>query len=102
MPAVLELQEAYKKIQNDPEFQQEFDYYLNNRAYDIESPDYGKSLTTIRFNDCDQYDFKTITNEIEKILSKCINHNSAFLKRRDIGINTIPDNFVVDIVLSVI
>ena len=28
MPAVLELQEAYKKIQNDPEFQREFDYYL--------------------------------------------------------------------------
>jgi tryptophan synthase beta chain len=28
MPAVLELQEAYKKIKNDPAFQQEFDYYL--------------------------------------------------------------------------
>jgi tryptophan synthase beta chain len=28
MPAVLELQEAYKKIKNDPTFQQEFDYYL--------------------------------------------------------------------------
>jgi len=28
MPAVLELQEAYKKIKNDPEFQKEFDYYL--------------------------------------------------------------------------
>jgi len=28
MPAVLELQEAYKKIQNDPEFHKEFDYYL--------------------------------------------------------------------------
>ncbi len=28
MPAVLELQEAYKKIQNDPEFLKEFDYYL--------------------------------------------------------------------------
>ena len=28
MPAVLELQEAYKKIQQDPEFHKEFDYYL--------------------------------------------------------------------------
>lgn len=28
MPAVLELQENYKKIQQDPEFQKEFDYYL--------------------------------------------------------------------------
>lgn len=28
MPAVLELQEAYKKIQNDTEFHKEFDYYL--------------------------------------------------------------------------
>jgi tryptophan synthase beta chain len=28
MPAVLELQENYKKIQKDPEFQKEFDYYL--------------------------------------------------------------------------
>jgi tryptophan synthase beta chain len=28
MPAVLELQEAYKKIKNDPEFLKEFDYYL--------------------------------------------------------------------------
>ena len=28
MPAVLELQEAYKKIKIDPTFQQEFDYYL--------------------------------------------------------------------------
>jgi len=28
MPAVLELQEAYKKIQHDPEFQKEFNYYL--------------------------------------------------------------------------
>ena len=35
MPAVLELQENYKKIQQDPEFQKEFDYYLKYFVYNV-------------------------------------------------------------------
>lgn len=32
MPAVLELQEAYKQAKNDPDFQKDFDYYLKYYA----------------------------------------------------------------------
>ena len=45
MPAVLELEEAYKKIKNDPEFQKEFKYYLKEFAGRPNPLYFAKNLT---------------------------------------------------------
>lgn len=79
-----------KKIYED--FKTSVTYYLTNRYYDIEQSNYGKT-SEMRFDDCEQYDFNTLTAEIQVILFKCIHINSTFLKRRDITITELPKEF---------
>jgi hypothetical protein len=69
-------------------------YYLGNRYYDIAQSNFGKK-DTMRFDECEQYDFKTLTDEIEHILYKCIAHNSQFLKRRGVDTHGVPAEFKI-------
>ena len=80
------------KIYTD--FQTSVTHYLNNKYYDITDSSFGKPSEK-RFDDCDQYDFNMLTNEIQNILFKCIDYNSYFLKRRDITINKLPKEFQI-------
>jgi hypothetical protein len=69
-------------------------YYLGNRYYDIAQSNFGKK-DNMRFDECEQYDFKTLTDEIEHILYKCIAHNSQFLKRRGVDTHGVPAEFKI-------
>ena len=82
--------EFRKKIYDD--FKLSVDYYLNNKYYWISDGNYGKS-SAIRFEDCEQYDFDMIVKEMEGILFKCIEVNTAFLKRRDFDVKETPKEF---------
>ena len=81
-----------QKIYSD--FVDSVTYYLTNRYYDIAQSNFGKP-DKLRFDECEQYDFKTLTDEIEHILYKCITHNSQFLKRRSIDTHTTPKEFKI-------
>jgi len=70
-------------------------YYLTNKYYDIEAGTFGQALPQPRFEDCEQYDFKMITDEIQNILFKCINHNSGFLNRTQMTIKDVPKEFTI-------
>lgn len=80
-----------KKIIDD--FNLSVEYYLTNKYYDIDSPRFGQSLLQPRFDDCEQYEFKMITDQIETILFRCVNHNSSFLKRRAVNVVETPKEF---------
>lgn len=69
-------------------------HWLNNREYDITQSNYGKS-SIIRFEDCEQYDFKILLGQIESILRECIEYNTKTLKRRDIIIKALPKEFEI-------
>jgi len=68
-------------------------HYLNNKYYDITQSNFGKP-SEIRFEECDVYDFKTISNDISNILFLCIQTNTKNLKRRDISIKSSPKEFL--------
>jgi hypothetical protein len=70
-------------------------YYLTNKYYDVEVGTFGQALPQPRFEDCEQYDFKMITDEIQNILFKCINHNSGFLNRTQMTIKDVPKEFTI-------
>jgi hypothetical protein len=82
--------EFRKKIYED--FKTSVDYYLNNKYYWVNEGNYGKS-SAIRFEDCEQYDFDMIIKEMEGILYRCVEVNTAFLKRRDFDIQETPKQF---------
>lgn len=69
-------------------------YYLTNKEYDINQSNFGQP-STIRFEDCEQYDFKMLVSNIENILFNCVEFNCQFLKRRNINIEEIPTEFKV-------
>jgi len=81
-----------KKIFTD--FKTSVDYYLTNKQYDITQSTFGKQSET-RFEGCDVYDFAMLTNEIQNILYKCIDFNLQSLKRRDVGVTTLPKEFAI-------
>lgn len=82
--------EFRKRIYDD--FKLSVDYYLNNKYYWVNEDNYGK-VATIRFEDCEQYEFDVIIKEIESILFRCISVNTAFLKRRDFDVKETPKEF---------
>ncbi len=66
--------------------------WVNNRYYDISQSTFGKP-SEIRFNDCEQYPFRDLLNEIQNILNNCIAFNIKSLKRRSINYTQIPKEF---------
>jgi hypothetical protein len=74
------------------QFRESVNYYLTNRNYDITSTAYGLQ-SGIRFEDCEQYDFEPMINEMEIILRKVIEINTTFLKRRDFKVEETPTEF---------
>ena len=81
-----------KKIYED--FKTSVTYYLNNKNYNIKESNFGQN-SSIRFEACEQYDFETLTNEIQTILFECIDANSSFLKRRNITVKSLPKEFAI-------
>lgn len=84
--------EFRKKIYID--FQTSVNYYLNNKYYNITESKFGKPSEE-RFDDCDQYDFNMLTNEIKKILFDCVDFNIKNLKRRPVEVKTLPKEFAI-------
>jgi len=76
------------------DFKTSIEYYLNNKYYDITQSTFGKP-SNIRFEDYDIYDFNNILNEIQNILYKCVDINLKSLKRRDIGLKSLPKEFAI-------
>ena len=76
------------------DFKTSIEYYLNNKYYDITQSTFGKP-SNMRFEDYDIYDFNDILNEIQNILYKCVDVNLKSLKRRDIGLKTLPKEFAI-------
>lgn len=68
-------------------------HYLNNKYYDITHSNFGKP-SEIRFEECDTYDFTTISNDMSNILFVCIQNNTKNLKRRDISVKSSPKEFL--------
>lgn len=59
-------------------------YYLTNKGYDVTKNNFGNP-SEIRFYDYEQYDYASLTIEINNILRNCIKANSVSnFKRRDI------------------
>jgi len=81
-----------KRIFSD--FKTSITHWVNNREYDVSQSNYGKP-SSIRFEDCEQYDFKVLLNEIQNILRNCIEQNTKTLKRRDITIKALPKEFEI-------
>jgi hypothetical protein len=76
------------------DFKTSIEYYLNNKYYDITQSAFGKP-SNMRFEDYDIYDFNDILNEIQNILYKCVDVNLKSLKRRDVGLKTLPKEFAI-------
>ena len=76
------------------DFKTSIEYYLTNKYYDIGQSTFGKP-SNIRFEDYDIYDFNDILNETQNILYKCVDINLKSLKRRDIGLKSLPKEFAV-------
>jgi hypothetical protein len=66
--------------------------WVNNRYYDISQSNFGKP-SEIRFDDCEQYPFGDLLNEIQNILNNCIVFNIKSLKRRSVNYTQIPKEF---------
>ena len=76
------------------DFKTSIEYYLTNKYYDITQSTFGKP-SNIRFEDYDIYDFNNILNETQNILYKCVDINLKSLKRRDIGLKSLPKEFAI-------
>ncbi len=76
------------------DFKTSIEYYLTNKYYDIGQSTFGKP-SNIRFEDYDIYDFNDILNETQNILYKCVDINLKSLKRRDIGLKSLPKEFAI-------
>jgi len=73
-------------------FRDSIKHWVNNRYYDISQSTFGKP-SEIRFNDCEQYPFRDLLNEIQNILNNCIAFNIKSLKRRSVNYTEIPKEF---------
>jgi hypothetical protein len=73
-------------------FRDSIKHWVNNRYYDISQSTFGKP-SEIRFNDCEQYPFRDLLNEIQNILNNCISFNIKSLKRRGVNYTQIPKEF---------
>jgi hypothetical protein len=80
-----------KKIFED--YKISVEHYLNNKYYDISESNFGKP-SEIRFEECETYDFKTISDDISNILFLCIQQNTKNLKRRDVSVKSSPKEFL--------
>jgi len=76
-------------------FKDSVTYWLNNKEYDITQSNYGNTLPTKRFEDCEQYDFQNLIAELQNILFKSVEVNIKTLKRRNTTIKSIPKEFTV-------
>jgi len=76
------------------DFKTSIEYYLNNKYYDITQSTFGKP-SNMRFEDYDIYDFNDILKEAQNILYKCVDINLKSLKRRDVGLKTLPKEFAI-------
>jgi hypothetical protein len=70
-------------------------YWLNNKNYDIAQSTFG-SPSEKRFDDCDQYDFNYLLNEIKNILNNSITFNIKTLSRRVVKYEKLPIEFGVE------
>jgi hypothetical protein len=70
-------------------------YWLNNKNYDIAQSTFG-SPSEKRFDDCDQYDFNYLLNEIKNILNNSITFNIKTLNRRVVKYEKLPVEFGVE------
>ena len=75
-------------------FKDSVTYWLTNKNYNIAESNFGRP-SEIRFEDCEQYDFKKLLGEIDFILRNCIDYNTKILKRRNINIKTLPKEFEI-------
>jgi hypothetical protein len=81
-----------KRIFSD--FKTSITYWVNNRYYDVSQSNFGKP-SDIRFEECEQYSFQTLLDEIQIILRNCIEYHTKTLKRRDITIKALPKEFEI-------
>ena len=82
-----------KKIFTD--FRDSVKYWLTNKNYNISQSTFG-SPSEKRFDDCEQYDFNYLLNEIKNILNNSITFNIKTLSRRVIKYEKLPVEFVVE------
>ena len=68
--------------------------WVNNKYYDVTQPTFGKP-SEIRFENCGQYDFNILMNEIQSILNNCITFNTKSLQRREVNIKQLPKEFAI-------
>ena len=66
--------------------------WVNNKYYDVSQSNFG-APSEMRFNDCEQYPFAGLLNEIQNILNNCIAFNVKSLKKRSINYTQIPKEF---------
>jgi hypothetical protein len=76
------------------DFKNSVTYWLNNRYYNISESNFGKVSET-RFINCEQYEFKSLVDEIRNILRNCIDYHTKTLKRRAIAIEVLPKEFEI-------
>jgi len=87
--------EFKKKIFID--FRNSVTYWLTNKNYDITQSTFG-SPSENRFDDCEQYDFNYLLNEIKNILNNSISFNIKTLNRRVVKYETLPVEYGVEAV----
>ena len=77
------------------DFRDSVNYWLNNKNYDIAQSTFG-SPSEKRFDDCEQYDFNYLLNEIKNILNNSITFNIKTLSRRVVKYEKLPIEFGVE------
>ena len=77
------------------DFRDSVNHWLNNKNYDIAQSTFG-SPSEKRFDDCDQYDFNYLLNEIKNILNNSIAFNIKTLNRRVVKYEKLPVEFAVE------
>ncbi len=77
------------------DFRDSVNYWLNNKNYDIAQSTFG-SPSEKRFDDCEQYDFNYLLNEIKNILNNSISFNIKTLSRRVVKYEKLPIEFGVE------
>jgi len=77
------------------DFRDSVNHWLNNKNYDIAQSTFG-SPSEKRFDDCDQYDFNYLLNEIKNILNNSIAFNIKTLNRRVVKYEKLPVEFGVE------
>ena len=77
------------------DFRDSVNHWLNNKNYDIAQSTFG-SPSVKRFDDCEQYDFSYLLNEIKNILNNSISFNIKTLSRRVVKYEKLPVEFGVE------